>query len=49
MSAARTVMRGAFVGWEPFCRVDVEYTLVKSVLKRVAQTKWRTLAVPVER
>ncbi len=42
-------MRGAFVGWEPFCRVDVEYTLVKSVLKGVAQTKWRTPAVPVER
>lgn len=32
-------MRGALVGWDPFCRVEVEYTLVKSVLKRVAQTK----------
>lgn len=37
------------MGMEPFTRVDVEYTLVKSVLKRVAQTKWRMPVVPVER
>lgn len=49
MLAARTVMRGASEGGEPFSRVDVEYTLVKSVLKRVAQTKWRTPVVPIER